>query len=286
MIAYSQYILKTFRPADLAVLYPFPHHLAVGAAVGAALILAILSAFCLWTVKRSPYVLSGWLWFLGTLVPVIGIVRVGGQAMADRYTYIPSIGLFIAIVWGAVDILKKWPQTKNVFIGCGTILLAVCFVLTRHQLAYWQDGESLFEHTIAVTADNAVACSALSGSLDHDGRTKEALHYSAEAVRIDPHYPEGQYNLGSILLELGRTDEAILHFKDALKDNPNFADAESNLGKAFQVEGKLDEAATHLAAAAALNPDDPEVHYNLGTVLVGPIENNERPSQSSLKRCG
>lgn len=265
--AYALYIAKIFWPADLAAIYPFPKHIPAAPIVGAAVALIVVSGGFFAVARRRPYLLIGWLWFLGTLVPVIGIVQVGAQSMADRYTYIPSVGLFIAIVWGVADILCIKPRMRGFFVGSGAVSLAACLVVTHHQLGYWENSDQLFKHTIAVTTDNFVACASLGGSMDDQGRTNEALHYCRESVRIASHYPTGQYNLGTVLLRMGRTDEAIQHFQAALEDDPTFADAEDNWGKALVDQGKLQEAATHFAAAAQLQPDNPEVHYNLGTLL-------------------
>lgn len=265
--SYGLYIAKTFWPSNLAAIYPFPKHIPVGPMIGVALALIVLSVAFFAACRRRPYLLVGWLWFLGTLVPVIGIVQVGAQSMADRYSYIPSIGLFIAIVWGVADILCVKPKLRGLFVGSGAVSLAACLVVTHIQLGYWENSDQLFKHTIAVTKDNFVACASLGGNMDDQGRTNEALHYCMESVQIASHYPTGQYNLGTVLLRMGRTDEAIQHFQAAVKDDPTFADAEDNWGKALVDQGKLQEAAAHFTAAARLQPDNPEVHYNLGTLL-------------------
>lgn len=264
--SYALYITKTIWPANLAAIYPFPKHMPLGPIIAGALALIALSGAFFTFARRRPYLLIGWLWFLGTLVPVIGFVQVGAQSMADRYTYIPSIGLFIAMVWGAADLLLLRPRLQSLLLGLSAASLAACLVATHNQLGYWENSDRLFEHTIAVTEGNFVACSSLGGSMDDQGRTNEALHFCSEAVDINPHYATGQYNLGTVLLRMGRLDEAIQHFEAALRENPNLADAEDNLGKALTEQGKMQEAATHLAIAARLNPDEPEVHYNLGTI--------------------
>lgn len=264
--SYASYIAKTFWPTNLAAIYPFPKHMALAPIIASALGFVALSVIFAGAARRRPYLLTGWLWFLGTLVPVIGIVQVGAQCMADRYTYIPSVGLFIAIVWGAADLMSLRPRVQPFLIGLSALSLAACAIVTHNQLGYWDNSDRLFEHTIAVTQGNFVACSSLGGSMDDQGRTNEALHFCSESVEINPHYPTGQYNLGTVLLRMGRIDEAIQHFQAALKDDPTLADAEDNLGKALTEQGKIQEAAVHLATAAKLNPDDPEVHYNLGTI--------------------
>ncbi|HWD92098.1 MAG TPA: tetratricopeptide repeat protein [Verrucomicrobiae bacterium] len=280
-LAYAGYIWKTIWPAHLAVLYPFSQPLPLASVLAAAVVIVFVSAFTFWCARRRPYLFCGWFWFVGTLVPVIGIIKVGGQSMADRYTYIPSIGLFIAIVWAAAEVASKIPRARNIFTRAAVLVLAALFVLTRHQLTYWRNGETLFKHTIDVTHNNYLAYSALGTSYDDDGHTNEAIYYCGEAVRLNPDYPEGQYNLGTLLLAAGKTEEAIQHFEVALKDNPRFANAENNLGKAYQTLGKLDEAAAHLTAATRLNPNDPGVFYNLGTVLLAQSKLDQAATQFS-----
>jgi len=267
-LAYAGYILKTIWPEHLAVLYPLSSHLPTSSVIGAAVLFMLVCVAAFWFWKRSPYLFSGWFWFVGTLVPVIGIVQVGAQSMADRYTYIPSIGLFIVIAWGADALLSKIPRARNILAGIAVVVLAAFFALTRHQIGYWQNGEILFKHAVAVTHDNFLAYSALGESLGEGGHTNEALAASAEAVRLQPRSPECQYNLGTLWSAMGKPDQAIPHFEAALKENPRFADAENNLGKALLSQGKLDEATAHLATANRLAPDDAEILYNLGSVLL------------------
>jgi protein O-mannosyl-transferase len=279
VIAYVSYILKTIWPTHLAVLYPLTTHLAIGLVLGSAALFVSISILAFWRAKRFPYLFSGWFWFAGTLVPVIGIVQVGAQSMADRYTYIPSIGLFIVLAWGAAELSSKILRARMVLAGGGALALVASLLLTCRQLNYWQNGETLFRHTIAVTDNNFLAYSALGASYADDGRTNEALQLSAEAVRMDPECPAAQYNLGTFLLAAGQADDAIDHFKAALKNNPRFADAENNLGKAYQAVGKLEEAAAHLTAATVLAPDDPEVFYNLGAVQLMQSKKSEAATQ-------
>jgi protein O-mannosyl-transferase len=267
-LAYLRYLGKTVWPTKLAVLYPLSSHLPILAVVGAVVLFLLICAAAFWSAKRAPYVLSGWFWFAGTLVPVIGIVQVGAQSMADRYTYIPSIGLFIVLAWGAVDLFSKLPQARNVLAAAAVVVLAASCVVTRDQLAYWQNGEILFRHTIAVTDHNYLAYSWLSTCLEEEGRMDEAMQCATKSVELQPNFPEGHYNLGSLLLDTGKTDEAIQQFETALKQYPGFADAENNLGKAFETEGKLDDAAAHLAAAHSDSPKDPDILNNLGSVLL------------------
>jgi tetratricopeptide (TPR) repeat protein len=267
-VAYLRYIAKTFWPARLAVMYPFPKQVSLGLVIVAALTLVFVSGLFLGAIKRRPYLAAGWFWFLGTLVPVIGLVQVGGQAIADRYTYLPGIGLSVIIAWGAADLLTRFSGGAKICLALGACALAACVVATRHQLSYWQNSVTLFRHTIAVTEGNCAAYGALGTGLDEQSQTAEALRMCEESVRLEPRYAQGQYNLGSLLLRVGRTDEAIEHFELALKQEPHFAEAENNLGKALLAQGKAAEAESHLKAALELAPGDAVAHFNLGTVLL------------------
>ena len=268
VVVYVRYLSQTLWPADLAFLYPYSRHLGVGSAVGAALLLAALSAWFLLRARRQPFLIVGWLWFLGTLVPTIGLVQVGSQSMADRYMYIPSIGLSLLIVWGLDALLASWRHERWFLATAGAVALVACVICTRRQLTYWQDSESLFRRAIAVTPDNYIAYDGLGSALEALGKTDEALACYSESVRLKPQYPEGQYDLGTALMKLGRLDAAVLHLAAAVKSNPAFAHAYINLGKALLEQGRLGEAEANLSKAVRLTPEDPEAQYNLGTVLL------------------
>ena len=173
LLAYVRYISKTFWPADLAVVYPYPHHWPAGLAAGAALLLILWTGLFLWRARRSPYLFVGWFWFLGTLIPAIGLVQVGPQSMADRYMYLPGIGLFILVAWGLNDFLNLRPQWRQMIALAGGAALAGCLVVTRLQLGCWQNSIKLLTHTVAVTPDNYTACNFLGRALDGAGRRRK-----------------------------------------------------------------------------------------------------------------
>jgi protein O-mannosyl-transferase len=268
LVAYVRYLSLTLWPADLAVLYPYPRHLPAGSIVAAALLLAGLCLCFLWRMKRHPFLIVGWLWYLGTLVPTIGLVQVGLQSMADRYAYIPSIGLFMLVVWGSDAVLDCWPHRRKLLAVVGGLALVGCLACTSHQLGYWRDCESLYRHAIAVTTDNYIAYDRLGSALEELGKSDEALASFSESVRLKPGYPAGQYDLGTSLMKRERLEEAVRHLTAALKNDPTYAHAYINLGKVLLEQGKLDEAVVHLSEAVRLSSDDPEAQYNLGTVLV------------------
>lgn len=268
VVAYVSYVAKTFWPAHLAVIYPLPHHIPMGSVYAATLLLVLVSCLFLKMVGQRPYLAAGWFWFLGTLVPAIGLIQVGPQAMADRYTYLPGIGLFIIFSWGAVDLLARWSLGPKICGTLGPVLLGACIIGTRHQLDYWQNSVTLFSHTVAITTNNYFAYSALGTGFESLGKTNEALQMYEKSVSINPRYAAGQNNLGSLLLTMGRTEEAIQHLQAALKARPGFASAEDNLSVALLAEGKTAEAEIHLRRALELFPDDPQAHYNLGKLLL------------------
>lgn len=266
LVVYVRYLSLTVWPAHLAVIYPYFRHLSPASVAAAALLLLGLSSVFLLRARRQPFLIVGWLWWLGTLVPTIGLVQVGAQSMADRYMYIPSIGLCLLVVWGVDALLRSWPYKRLLLSAVGTLALAGCLACTWCQLKCWQDSERLYRQAIAATKDNCFAYDWLGGVLEEAGKSEEALACYTEAVRLKPNYPEGQYDLGSTLLKRGRLEEAVRHLTAALKHNPVFAQAHINLGKALLEQGKVAEAADHLSKAVRLTPDDAEAHYNLGTV--------------------
>jgi tetratricopeptide (TPR) repeat protein len=267
LIAYVRYLSLTLWPAQLSALYPYPRHLPAASIAAAALLLTGLSLWFFWRAKRHPFLIVGWLWYLGTLVPTIGLVQVGSQPMADRYAYIPSIGLFMLIVWGLDAWLDSWPHKRKLLAAAGALALAGCLACTSRQLGYWQDCATLYRHAIAVTTDNCVAYDRLGSALETLGKPDEALACFFESVRLRPDYTEGHYDLGTALLKRGRLAEAARHLTIAVKNDPTYAHAHINLGKALLEQGNLAEAAEHLAQAVQLTPGDAEAHYNLGTIL-------------------
>jgi tetratricopeptide (TPR) repeat protein len=301
--AYERYIAKLFWPADLAVVYPFQTHGLASLGIVAAILLLICSvAFSVLSINK-PYFFVGWFWFLGTLVPAIGIVEVGSASMADRYSYLPSIGLFIIVTWGLADVFQS-PTGKKILALAAVVVLALCCILTSIQIRYWHSSITLFSHAQAVTTDNYVADACLGQALDVVGDEKDALFYCKEAVRINPDYPPGQfflgtvlwkegdtkdaftcldaavraapgdtgfqYNIGKFLLEHGSPDLAIARFNAVLadKNSPNLAEAHNALGKTFLKQGKLKEAADELSQAVKVDPGNSQFHYDLGTVLL------------------
>jgi tetratricopeptide (TPR) repeat protein len=267
IVSYVRYIGKTIFPTHLTILYPYPGAWSGWTVTLCCLVLVGISALAVRALRSRPYLFVGWFWFLGVLVPFIGLIQAGEQAMADRFMYIPILGLLMIVVWGLAGLLETWPHKQRWLAGAATLAIGGCFVCSGFQLRYWQDSEKLFRHAIEVTSGNYNAYDGLGSALDASGKHEEALACYAESVRLQPRYPEGQYDFGTVLLRMGRLEEAVRHLSAAVKYNPAFAHAHINLGQALLEQGKLDEAADHFSKAVRLAPDDAEAQYNLGTLL-------------------
>ncbi|MGO9476350.1 MAG: tetratricopeptide repeat protein, partial [Limisphaerales bacterium] len=266
-VSYARYLELTFRPEPLAVIYPYPGHWSIRLVLCSAALFMGLGIVAVCWRRKHPFATVGWFWFAGMLVPVIGLVQVGVQAMADRYTYLPLTGLFILLVWGvgAIGRVLKVPNPPMFFLA--VIILAACAWRTRGQLGYWRDNETLFRHTIAVTKENYVALNNLGSSLSRQGRLGEATNYYLESLRINPDNPDVLYNWGNAMTRLGRLDEAIGSYRHALQIDPKRDDALNNLGFALAAQKQFADAIECFEAALKLNPDYADAHNNLGTVL-------------------
>jgi tetratricopeptide (TPR) repeat protein len=238
----------------------------VAQVVATAAVLLLLTAAALRAARRAPYVAVGWLWYLGTLLPVIGIVQVGTQAMADRYTYVPAIGLFVALSWGAGALAARRGGSRALAVGTLAALAALA-VRTSVQVRVWRDSLSLFASTIAAVPDSWVAHYNLGNGLMAAGRTAEAEAEFRETVRLRPRFARGHNNLGDALDALGRHEAAIAAYREAIRVNPDLAEAHNNLGTSLAALGRLEEAAASLKEALERQPAFAEAYLNLGIVL-------------------
>jgi tetratricopeptide (TPR) repeat protein len=268
LISYCRYLGKMFWPTDLAVFYPHPGHWPLDKVVLAGVLLLSLSVVLWVQRRRSPYLLIGWLWYCGTLVPTIGLVQSGGQAMADRFTYVPSLGVLVFAVWGAYELTRRWHYGVIALSVTGSAAIVLCLALTRQQLGYWQDSETLFRHALAVTEKNWLAHDNLGATLYKKGQIDEAIRELQEAVRLNPDYADTHNNLGAALEQKGQIDEAIRQYQEALRLKPDYADAHYNLGFTLGRIGQIDEAIRQFQEAIRLKPDHAEAHNNLGIALV------------------
>jgi tetratricopeptide (TPR) repeat protein len=267
-ISYVAYLGQMFWPSGLAVLYPFTAgDVGVSGAVSSLVLLAGISAGALvW--RRRPYLLTGWLWYLIMLTPVIGIVQVGAQARADRYTYLPQIGLYLLLTWAAADLCAGWRHRRVVLGVAAGIVIAALMGRAWKQTSYWRDSESLWKHALVCTLDNAEAHKNLGDALLKKGSVNEAIVHYQKALQIIPDFAEVHKNLGNALLKNGSVDEAIVHYQKALQIMPDLAEAHTGLGTALFNKGSVDEAITHFQRALQINPDLAQAHNNLGNALL------------------
>jgi tetratricopeptide (TPR) repeat protein len=266
MLSYACYLLQTFWPADLAVAYPFPKPVPVWSVGCAALLILALSAGALWMARQKPYLAVGWIWYLATLLPVIGLIQVGYHARADRYTYIPLIGIFILLSWGAHELTRHWRYQMAALCATATAIVLLCSVVTRQQVGYWKDGKTLFQHAIAAVENNYLAHFYLGIVLSKEGRVDEAIHEYQEALRLRPNVDV--YNGFGVFLEKNdRLDGAIEQFQEAVRLDPDFAEAHYNLGMALDRKGCLDNAIAEYQQAVRLEPDNADAHKDLGIAL-------------------
>lgn len=267
--AYVVYLRKMLWPVDLACFYPYPSGFPAWRLAGAALVLLAVSWLALRSVRRAPYLLVGWLWYLGTLVPVIGVVQVGMQAMADRYTYVPLIGILIMVAWGTPDLLARRAGGRPdlALATLATIIVVVCALASRRQVGHWKDSTALFAHALAVTSDNYLAHNNLGLTLQRDGKLAEAAAQLAEALRIAPDYVDAHFNLGITFAQQGRLAEAAAQYDEVLRRVPNHAKALGNRGALRRQQGDLDAAVADLRRALERDPELVEAHVNLGAAL-------------------
>ncbi len=269
LVSYVAYIGKMIWPRGLAVFYPHPQDsLPIWQIVLAGLFLLILSTVVVRLAVRYKYGLVGWLWYLGTLVPVIGLVQVGEQAMADRYTYLPLIGLYIIIAWGLADLGKESRRRRTLLIVSVTSLLMVLALCSWQQVRLWRNSISLFEHTLKVTTNNYVAHYTLGNTLALQGNLAGAIAQYKEALRIRPNHAEVHNNLGNALALQGNLAGAVGHYEESLRIIPSKGKTHRNLGVALDRQGKHEEAMRHYEEALRINPQDAQSHNNIGVTLV------------------
>ena len=249
VVASATYLCQIFWPAKLAVFYPMQETIAPGEVFISAAALILISLTVGRARKKDPGWITGWVWFLGTLVPVIGLVKVGDAAHADRYTYFPAIGIFIAVVFGIWNRLQQ-PRAQKIFIAASLAGLMACIALTEYQLAFWRDGETLFRRAIAVTENNSTAHLNLGAALETQGRADEALKEFRESLRLDANSFETANDIGKLLFEQGRPAEALNYCQTAVRLKPDRATLHNNLGLTLEALGRFDEARAQFAEAA------------------------------------
>ena len=302
LVAYGRYLGKLFWPVNLCAFYPHPGQWPAKSVALAGLLILGLSVFAWVGRRRWPFCLTGWFWYLGTLVPVIGLIQVGSQSMADRYSYIPSIGILVVLVWGMHQMTKGWHYQGALSAVVAAVMIPACIALTRQQTVYWQDGVFLWRRAVAVTKNNYDAHNRLGRAWASQGRLDEAMRAFQEAVRLNPNLPEVYCNLGRIassqgrvaealayyqkalalqpdsitalcnfgelLRQIGRTDEALEQFQKAVEIVPDNATSQNNLGYSLSMKGRPDEALVHFQKAVDLDPDNAIFHDNFAFFLL------------------
>ena len=301
LLSYVIYLAKMVWPSRLAALYPHPLAVPAWQAVAAGLALAAVTVLVVRAARRRPYLLTGWLWYLVSLLPVLGLIQAGVQARADRYTYVPMVGVGIMVAWGLADLVRGSAALGRALAAAACVILSVHGVVARQQVQYWQDSETLFRRALSVTTDNYVVHTALGKAVRQNGRVDEAIAQFQEAIRLRPDFAEAHdalgealnaaqrpgealphlaeavrlspatsgylVNLASALASLGRTDEAAASYREAIRRAPGSAQARSGLGGALVAQGRFEEARGELNEAIRLDPGYAAAHHNLGALL-------------------
>ena len=303
LLSYVRYIGKMIWPHHLVVFYLHPKEsLTMWQAAGAGVLLVAVSIAIIWTAQRYRYLTFGWLWYLGTLVPVIGLVQSGFQAMADRFTYLPLIGLFVIIAWGVPDLLARYRYRRIAFAIVTGALLPALMMSTWKQLRYWNNSTTLWKHALDVSPKHYYAHKMLGDLAEEEGNLEEAIAHYSQALEINPDYASAHNGIGAILFKQAKLDEAInrfyqalriqpedaivhynlgkvfarqeklakaiSHYNEAVRDDPKYFKAHNSLGMALARQGKFDEAIGHLSQALKIKPDYASAHNNLGALLI------------------
>ena len=320
LVSYTGYIGKMLWPEKLACFYPFPDAFPWWQVGGSFFILALISGFAIRYIRQYPFFIVGWLWYLGTLVPVIGFVKFGAFALADRYSYVPLIGIFVMLAWGVPELMARWQYRRIAAAGLAAVVLVVCLALTWFQVGVWQNHKTLFTHAVKVTTGNYLALNELGKLLREEQRFDEAIGrfleslrlkpgyiptyinlgytyavqnkiaeavaYYSEAAQKQPQHPKPHQALGVLFEQQGELEKAVTHLKAALEIDPENAVAHRYLGNALSAQGKLQEAIRHYSESLRIQPTNADVHYNLGVVFEDLGKTAEAAEQYSLAVAG
>jgi protein O-mannosyl-transferase len=268
-VSATTYLGQLFYPVNLAAYYPYPTAgQPVGSVIFAFLMLAGLTCVAVFWRRKSPWLLVGWGWYLIILLPVIGLIQVGAQAHADRYTYLPEIGLCLLLVWALKEGSPAWPQREWVLGGFATMLVATLMLQARAQVACWRDSETLWRYTLSCTTNNALAEANLATDLFRQNRMEESIEHARVAVQLEPAYAEAHNCLGFALYQCGQVNEAVEHLQLAVKLKPDLAAAHNNYGLVLMQTRQWEQAVDHLQIAVKLCPDNPDTQNNYGAVLM------------------
>lgn len=267
-ISYVRYLAKTFWPVDLAVLYPMPPRWAWPWVLGSTVAVGLITALAVSGWRRAPYLLWGWSWFVVTLLPTINLLPVGYQAIADRYTYVPLIGIFVAVSWAAVELTARWRWLVGLRRAAAVAVAFALALVSRQQVQHWRDSVSLWSQALRATGDNPIAHYNLGHALAQLGHTTQAIEHYREAIRLKPDYLDAHLNLGGLHLAAGNAAEATNCFRAALRIRPGYDKAHNNLGSALLLLGDLAAATNHFTQALQHNPNNVKARFNLGVALI------------------
>jgi tetratricopeptide (TPR) repeat protein len=267
-VSCAVYVRQMLYPHGLAAIYPHPgNHLSLGTVSICVAVLSLITVAVVWWRGKRPYLLVGWLWYLGMLVPVIGLLQVGNQARADRYTYLPQLGLYVMVAWGALDLCGRWRGRRIVLAAAAGVVLTALLILAHVQTRYWRDSVTLWTRTLDCTSENCFAYNNLGAALGQQGKWSEAVPCFERALQINPDSAEVHNNLGVALGRQQKWDEAIQHYERAIQIQPNYTEALSNLGAALGQQGKWSAATSCFERALQINPDSAELHNCIGVAL-------------------
>lgn len=268
LVSYATYIEKMFWPQELSVFYPY-RHILMPEALLSGLFLSIISYFAIRHWRNKPYLTMGWLWYLGTLVPVIGLVQVGMQAMADRYSYVPLIGLFIMITWLAADYFQNRPHGKTILAVCALSIIVILSITSRLQVSYWQDSITLFSNALRISPDNHLSHSNLGVALNEQGNYREAMYHFQEAIRIKPTYAIAHGNIGSTYILQGKLEEGVKHLRKAFKIDPNHRLIQRKFADVLMMKKEYGEATELYQLLLKYEHNSSEIYNNLGVAMAG-----------------
>ncbi|QTA92396.1 Tetratricopeptide repeat-containing protein [Desulfonema magnum] len=312
LVSYVGYIWKIICPRNLSVYYPYPEAIPLWQYTGGGLLLICVSILTLRTLKRMPCLATGWLWYLGTLVPVSGLIQTGlWPALADRWAYVPLIGIFVMMAWGIPEICKdrEWRHAKTGLVIIAVMVLSILTVMTWFQVRYWKNNITLFEHALKVNPHNYVAhghmgvalaaqektdeairhytrilrsdpndfktLNNMGLALSDQGKPDEAIRYLSQALRLKPDYAKTLNNMGIVLAKQGKTEEAVHYFSEALKSDPDYAEPSYNMGNIFNNQGNINQAVEYYTRALRSSPYDAEIYNNLGIAMLRKKKINE-----------
>ena len=286
-VSYLEYLGKMIWPSELSILYPHPGNaLPLWQGVLCGMVLVGITIFSIKLIRKAPYFAVGWFWYLGTLVPVIGIVQVGVQAMANRFAYIPLIGIFIIVAWGVPELISKWRYKEKILSVSVGIIILTLLITTWREVSYWKNSITIFKHAIRVTDKKyptfARIHNNLGVNLSAEEKNDEAISNYKMAIKIKPDFAGAYFNLGKALSAEGEYEEAISNYKTAIKIKPDFTDAHYNLGNVLSSDGKREKAIFHYKMAIKSKPDFAQAHYNLANHLFANSDNSEAISHYKM----